>query len=221
MEVTHAASPYPSQRECLAEVAGSNVVVVLVGKRYGAVQASGKSATHEEWNHACRHNKRVLVFVEDVGDVDGREERQKEFLAEVSGTWEEGRFGVRYAGPADLVAKTVKALKSLEEEVAPASSSVPDAADGLPPSCRRHIESLRASSPVAAAHLVALLSDAASRTAGVLSRLAGESPNWLTEAGAAAWEAISDFLDAHELPGSDLALYAIMTPELCVAASRQ
>ena len=203
MEVTHAASPYPSQRVCLAEVAGSNVVVVLVGRRYGAVQASGKSATHEEWNHACRHNKRVLLFVEDVDDVDEREERQKEFLAEVSGTWEEGRLRVRYAGSADLVAKTVKALKSLEEEVASVSASVPDAVEGLPPACRRHIESLRASSPVAGARLVALLSDAASRTAGVLSRLASEPPGWLTEAGSAAWEAISDFLDAHELPGSD------------------
>ncbi len=37
------------QVACLTEVRGSDLVVLLVGARYGATQPSGLSATHEEF----------------------------------------------------------------------------------------------------------------------------------------------------------------------------
>ena len=66
MERTHPASPDSPREACLEEVADSNVVVLLAGRRYGGVLESGKSATHEEWDHARGLDKNILVFVEDL-----------------------------------------------------------------------------------------------------------------------------------------------------------
>src|SRR3954453_17349737 len=67
------------QQACLRLVRESDVVVLLIGERYGAVQHSGMSATHEEYREA-RERKPVLVFVEDLAT---RDERQAAFLVEV------------------------------------------------------------------------------------------------------------------------------------------
>ena len=78
-----------------------------------------------------------------------------------------------------------------------------DPADGLPPICRARIEGLWSSDPRTWSHIVELLSDPASRQPGVLSRLADDPPPWLLRAGYAAWEAVSDFIDAHDIGDSD------------------
>ena len=57
------ASPATAQQACLGAVRDSDVVVLLLGERYGAPQPSGLSATHEEYREA-RERKPVLVFVE-------------------------------------------------------------------------------------------------------------------------------------------------------------
>ncbi len=57
------ASPGTPQQACLGGVREADVVVLLVGARYGAIQPSGHSATDEEYREA-RESKQVLVFVE-------------------------------------------------------------------------------------------------------------------------------------------------------------
>ena len=65
MESTHPSSP---QEACLTEIKDSGVVVLLLGRRYGKPQESGKSPTHEEWDHARGLGKHVLVFIEELDD---------------------------------------------------------------------------------------------------------------------------------------------------------
>ena len=57
------ASPASPQEVCLHGAREADVVVLLVGARYGYPQASGLSATHEEYREA-RERCRVLVFVQ-------------------------------------------------------------------------------------------------------------------------------------------------------------
>ena len=196
MERTHPSSPGPSRGECLRKIEDSNVVVLLLGSRYGDPEESGKSPTHEEFDHAHSVGKPILVFVEDVND---RDDTQSDFLAKISG-WDDGYFRVKYSTPIGLSTEIVKALRSLERR-SDALDAAP-AVDRLPPVCRDRIESVRASSPAAADRLVELLSDPHSRRPGVLSRLASNPPDWLAQAGYAEWEVISDFIDAHDLGDS-------------------
>ena len=73
------ATPASPQQACLGLVRDSDVVVLLIGESYGAVQPSGLSATHEEYREA-RERKPVLVFVQEHVT---RDEQQAEFLTEV------------------------------------------------------------------------------------------------------------------------------------------
>ena len=75
----------------------ADVVVLLMGERYGAVQPSGLSATHEEYREA-RDRKPVLVFVEECA---AREPAQQVFLEEVQ-QWETGHLRVPYSSPETL-----------------------------------------------------------------------------------------------------------------------
>ena len=206
MESTHPSAPRPSREECLREVEDSDAVVLLLGERYGEPQASDKSPTHEEWEHARSVGTPVLVFVEDVDDRDAR---QQDFLTEI-GSWETGIFWSSYRAPMELMAKVVRALTALAAGMTPTPTE--DVARGLPPPCREQIESLRDSSPMTADRLIGLLSDPASRQPGALSQLAAEPPDWLRNAGHVPWEVIGDFIDAHGLGGSSL------TRERAVAA---
>ena len=198
--VTNASSPEPSQAECLAEIEASDVVVLLLGRRYGTCRASGKPPTHEEIEHARRVRKPVLAFVEEVDD---REAAQDAFLEEIGG-WEDGYTWKYFSTPIGLLTEVVKALTALAAKLAtrpPATSE-----DRLPPPCRERVEFLRTTSPDAAERLVELLSDPRSRQRGVLSRLSDDPTGWLAGAGYAVWEGISDFIDAHALGSSNSTL---------------
>ena len=197
MEATHPSSPSPPRTECLREVEDSDVVVLLLGRCYGTPRASDKAPTHEEFDHARSLGKPVLVFVEDVND---REAAQDDFLEEIGG-WEDGYSWKHYSTPTGLLTEVVKALTALAAKSATSSAAASE--DRLPPPCRERVELLRTSSPDVAERLVELLTDPASRQPGVLSRLSDNPPGWLTEAGYAVWEAISDFIDAHDLGSSD------------------
>ena len=113
MDRTHPASRRSPQTACLEAVEESDAVVLLIGGRYGSIQESGKSATHEEWDHARSLGKPLLVFVEDL---DCRGEQQSAFLEEVS-NWQRGRFWVHYTTPLELSPEVVGALRSLEAEL--------------------------------------------------------------------------------------------------------
>ena len=207
MELTHPASAPPPQAECFAQIEDSDVVVMLLGARYGDPQQSEKSATHEEWEHARSNNRPVLLFVEELDDSI-RDADQRAFLDEI-GVWEEGSFWKPYSTTVGLVTEIVKALQAhVSRSPVAAEASI----ERLPLTCRERLKSLQRSSPTVATRLVELLCDPGSRQPAVLSRLVEEPPGWLSEAGYAAWETISDFIDAHILDGSDSArLRAIET----------
>ena len=103
------ASTASPQQACLAAVRASDVVVLLLGERYGFTQPSGLSATHEEYREA-RERKPVLVFVESGVT---REAQQEAFLGEVQ-AWATGHFRGTYTSPADLKEGALKALHNHE-----------------------------------------------------------------------------------------------------------
>ena len=103
------ASASTPQQVCLQGVRDCDVVVLLLGRRYGAVQPSGLSATHEEYREARGH-KPVLVFVNSGGD---REPEQEAVLTEVS-SWEGGGYRASYDSPESLTAEVTRALHELE-----------------------------------------------------------------------------------------------------------
>lgn len=193
---THSASRDSPRVACLDEVAESDAIVLLMGYRYGDVLESGKSATHEEWDHALGLNKDILVFVEELAC---REERQDSFLKEV-GHWTDGRLWASYSKPIELLPEVVAALTKLQAD---SDDADPDPAAKLPQGCRERVEWLRDVSPASAQHLVSLLTGPPSRTPGILASHAENPPSWLANAGAVAWEVIGDFMDAYGLAGSD------------------
>ncbi len=94
-----------SQVACLSGVRDSDFVILLLGARYGYVQESGISATHEEFREA-RDSKPVLAFVQQGVEP---EERQCEFIAEVR-KWESGIGTSDFSDPASLRDAVSRAL---------------------------------------------------------------------------------------------------------------
>lgn len=99
------ASPDSPQSACLAGVRSADAVVLILGARYGYVQASGLSATHEEYREA-RDTRPVIVFIEAGIEP---EPAQTEFIMEVQG-WERGHFSSEFDAPTDLRDKVIRAL---------------------------------------------------------------------------------------------------------------
>lgn len=103
------ASPQTPQQVCLGAVRDADVVVLLLGARYGTPQNSGISPTHEEYREA-RGTKAVLAFVQQ-GIT--REPQEDAFFQEVS-TWEGGGYRESFASPAALGAAVTRALHNWE-----------------------------------------------------------------------------------------------------------
>jgi hypothetical protein len=110
------ASGASPQSACLAGVRESDVVVLILGDRYGYLQAAGLSATHEEYREA-RDSKAVLVFVQQGLSPDPQ---QAEFIREVQG-WEQGHFTATFTEADELRDRVTRALHdfSLANEAAP------------------------------------------------------------------------------------------------------
>lgn len=76
------------QIACLRGLRSADLIVLILGPRYGYVQGtSGVSPTHEEYREA-KGRKHILIFVQEGVE---REEKQAEFISEVS-AWETGHF---------------------------------------------------------------------------------------------------------------------------------
>jgi hypothetical protein len=99
------ASSLTPQQACLAGVRESDVVVVLLGERYGQPQASGKSATHEEFEEAAQ-SKPVLVF-EQLGLK--RDDLMQAFVTEVQ-DWVHGSLSATFSRPDDLRVAVTRSL---------------------------------------------------------------------------------------------------------------
>lgn len=92
------------QVACLSGLRQSELVVLVLGPRYGSKQASGLSATHEEYRDA-RGRKAILAFVEKGVP----EPEQANFIREV-GEWEQGRLWAGFSTPAELRDLVTRAL---------------------------------------------------------------------------------------------------------------
>lgn len=104
-----AASPGTPQQACLAGVRWAEAVILLMGARYGDRQASGLSATHEEYREA-RERSPILVFVQHGVDF---EPAQRELLREVQ-AWTTGHFTVSFSDADQLCDAVTAALRDLE-----------------------------------------------------------------------------------------------------------
>ena len=104
------ASPDSPRVSCLEELRESEAMVLILGKRYGAKQTSGLSATHEEYKAAREAQKPVLVMVQQ--NVD-REPLQHEFVQEVQ-DWATGHYTGTFDTREKLLLETVAALRQLE-----------------------------------------------------------------------------------------------------------
>ena len=99
------AQPNSPQVACLRGLRESDLVVLILGERYGAEQASGLSATHEEYREA-KTTKPVIAFVQEGVD---REPRQADFVDEVQG-WSGGLFRGGFSTSEDLSTAIIRAL---------------------------------------------------------------------------------------------------------------
>jgi hypothetical protein len=100
------AQPTSPQVACLRGVRDSDLVVLILGKRYGAIPpGSSLSATHQEYREA-RASKPVLAFVQQGVTP---EPEQSAFIDEVQG-WSGGLFRGGFVGSEDLQAGIIRAL---------------------------------------------------------------------------------------------------------------
>lgn len=128
------ASPDSPQSACLAGVRASDAVILILGARYGHVQASGLSATHEEYREA-RDTRPVIVFIEQGVEP---EPQQAAFIREVQG-WEHGHFTAEFGDADDLRNKVIRGLHDyvLATESAPLDEAeLIDRAKALVPNSR-------------------------------------------------------------------------------------
>lgn len=106
------------QSSCLFGVERSDIIIGLIGPRYGDEQESGLSATHEELRHALRLGKPMLVFV----DKHELEDRQKNLVKEIS-QWETGRwiFWVNFCETTALATEIQSRVRPVVENTSPDS----------------------------------------------------------------------------------------------------
>ncbi len=101
---------------CLDAVRQSDAIVLILGERYGEVQMSGLSATHEEYREA-RDTRPVLVMVQNGTEF---EHRQQEFVDEVQ-DWNSGNYTQSFGTPPELKDGVTRALHELELSLAKGS----------------------------------------------------------------------------------------------------
>lgn len=122
---------------CLSGVREADVIVLILASRYGTKQASGLSATHEEFQEA-KGRKPVLTFVQKDADP---EPDQKALIGEASG-WEPGVFWKHFSSPDELTDRVAGALHAqvLSSAVAPLDpSELSSRARSLLPELRRDV----------------------------------------------------------------------------------
>jgi hypothetical protein len=114
------AAPGSPQQACLAGVRDSDALILILGARYGQVQPSGVSATHEEYREA-RDTRPVLAFIQKGMEPEAR---QAAFIREVQG-WEHGHFTSEFRDADELRDKVIRGLHDyvLSNERAPLDES--------------------------------------------------------------------------------------------------
>jgi hypothetical protein len=103
-------SPDSPQIVCLAGVRDSDLTMLILGARYGAVQPSGLAATEEEYQEAKQLQRPVLAFVQSGIEP---EPKQAAFMADVR-RWMGGRFTGEFDSPAKLAELVVRGIHDFE-----------------------------------------------------------------------------------------------------------
>ena len=122
---------------CLSAVRDADLVLLILGESYGAVQQpSGLSATHEEYREA-KSNKPVIAFVMENVEYD---DRQQAFVTEVQ-EWNAGLYRGGFTSADELYALVLKSVHQFEVSAAATEISGPEmlarALQALPTSDRQ------------------------------------------------------------------------------------
>lgn len=104
------AEPSTPRAACLRGVRESDAMVLILGERYGTVQTTGLSATHEEYNEA-RERIPVYVFIERRDDY---EDNQRKFMAAVQ-YWNSGHLADYFTSPPQLQRLVAQAINQSGE----------------------------------------------------------------------------------------------------------
>jgi len=102
----YGASPVSAQAACLSGVRSADAVVLILGSQYGSPQASGLSATHEEYREAREISRPVFCFIKEGVEPTPA---QAAFIREVQ-DWEQGQYTASFQDETDLRAKVAQAL---------------------------------------------------------------------------------------------------------------
>lgn len=104
------------QVACLNGVREADLVILVLGSRYGTKQAGGVSATHEEV-HEARNRRPLLVFVQSGIESEAD---QADLISEI-GKWQGGQLWDGFSSPDDLGQKATRAIHKfqLTQAVAP------------------------------------------------------------------------------------------------------
>jgi len=113
------ASPHTPQVSCLSELRKSDLMILLLGSRYGQIQPSGLSATHEEFIEA-KNSKAIIAFVESGVSF---EDKQAKFVEAVQ-DWQGGKFTKEFSDADELASLVTRAI---HEYIVSASVGVVDA----------------------------------------------------------------------------------------------
>jgi hypothetical protein len=109
------ASPSSPQGACLQMVRDSDAVILLLGRRYGFVQPSGKSATEEEFDEAARLGKGLFVFITSA-ELEPEQERFRQRV----GAWQGGQLFKVCPTTIELQTEATRALRAWVASAAPA-----------------------------------------------------------------------------------------------------
>ena len=88
-------------------VARSDIYIGIVADRYGQMQSSGRSPTHEEYLYAEQNGKRISFWVSE--DDAGRQGNTRDFVQEVQTFHTTGRF----RDPQDLARRVVERMAEM------------------------------------------------------------------------------------------------------------
>lgn len=110
MAETMGASPDSPRRALLDQLREADILLLLLGPRYGEPGETGRSPTEDEYQEAVRLDKPIIVLKQN-GEM---EPEQQEFLNRTRGSWDEGKLSGSFDGPADAGLEIVKALRTYD-----------------------------------------------------------------------------------------------------------
>jgi hypothetical protein len=131
-------APQSAEVACLSGIRNADIVLVILGARYGHKQTSGMSATHQEFFEAKHCEKIVFVFVQSGVT---HEPEQRQFIDQAQ-DWAGGVRTGEFDSPASLRAAITKALVRWERRnIGQTSEVVHKAVAALPDDERQYSRS--------------------------------------------------------------------------------